>query len=149
MNWYPHFLVHGAIGAAVMCSLAAISRLNRKDRWRIACVSFVIGVLPDIPIPAWYASAHTGLLAYLFMWVPPWGLHVLYDILLHKVGDWWSTYWWLEISLWILSLTALWYYLIRSGRRKASVRLMPAVAGVPRSRQSTDTATKMRHVSTI
>lgn len=111
MNWYPHFLTHGVTGAAVMC--AAFRKSDRKTLWWIAVISFIVGILPDIPIPAWYALAHTGWLAWALIWIPPWGLHVLYDIPLHKVGNWWSTYWWLETSLWIISLFTLWYYLIR------------------------------------
>jgi hypothetical protein len=104
---YPHFLVHGASGAAITVLLCWI--LGAPVTPTIAIVGALVGMVPDIPWAPWYAACHYGGVLFPFIcWIPPIGIHVgLVDYFYHKIGDWWNTYWWCEISLWVVSTLIL------------------------------------------
>lgn len=105
MNLYPHFLVHGAFGAAIMVGLVLIGRTS-VPRWQIVAMTiygFVLGILPDAgQFWGMYSIYHSGNPWY-FMIQPPFAAHIFYDSWLHPQGDWWNNAWYIEIETWSIS----------------------------------------------
>jgi hypothetical protein len=111
------FPVHGLVGAAF--TAAAFFNWTRRRFWIASGVGFVLGVLPDLLSffvglcggdgGALKLRFHEGDLLALFGWVAPIGLHAAVDYFPHKVGEWWSTFCWLEILGWVLPLAVLWF----------------------------------------